>query len=113
VRTFHTAGVDGAGLRRKGSPDVDAVFQPYGIVLDEASAVVDEVGLPVKAQASVHLGDLQGAVARAAPRRSYLGGTEFAIILDISDKDLDKREPCASILRRLAASVDIVNHNCY
>ncbi|MGF7235195.1 MAG: DUF6036 family nucleotidyltransferase [Frankia sp.] len=31
---------------RRPTRDIDAVFQPHGIVLDEASAVADELGLP-------------------------------------------------------------------
>ncbi|WP_052745107.1 DUF6036 family nucleotidyltransferase [Micromonospora sp. HK10] len=31
---------------RRATRDIDAVFQPHGIVLDEARAVADELGLP-------------------------------------------------------------------
>ena len=31
---------------RRSTRDVDAVFQPHGVVLDEARAVADELGLP-------------------------------------------------------------------
>lgn len=31
---------------RRSTHDIDAVFQPHGIVLDEAGAVADELGLP-------------------------------------------------------------------
>lgn len=31
---------------RRSTRDIDAVFQPHGVVLDEARAVADELGLP-------------------------------------------------------------------
>jgi predicted nucleotidyltransferase len=31
---------------RRSTRDIDAVFQPHGVVLDEAKAVADELGLP-------------------------------------------------------------------
>jgi len=31
---------------RRSTRDIDAVFQPHGIVVDEARAVADELGLP-------------------------------------------------------------------
>jgi methylmalonyl-CoA mutase cobalamin-binding subunit len=31
---------------RRATRDIDAVFQPHGIVVDEAQAVADELGLP-------------------------------------------------------------------
>jgi hypothetical protein len=31
---------------RRSTRDIDAVFQPHGVVLDEAGAVADELGLP-------------------------------------------------------------------
>lgn len=31
---------------RRSTRDIDAVFQPHGIVLDEARAVAEELGLP-------------------------------------------------------------------
>lgn len=31
---------------RRATRDIDAVFQPHGVVLDEARAVADELGLP-------------------------------------------------------------------
>ncbi|PSK61353.1 hypothetical protein B0E53_06750 [Micromonospora sp. MH33] len=53
---------------RRATRDIDAVFQPHGVVLDEARAVADELGLPhwwLNEQASAYVapgGDL------AAPR---------------------------------------------
>ncbi len=43
---------------RRATRDIDAVFQPHGIVLDEARAVGDEMGLPgwwLNEQASVYV----------------------------------------------------------
>src|SRR5205823_1631799 len=43
---------------RRATRDIDAVFQPHGIVLDEARAVADELGLPrwwLNEQASVYI----------------------------------------------------------
>jgi Nucleotidyltransferase of unknown function (DUF6036) len=43
---------------RRSTRDIDAVFQPHGIVLDEARAVADELGLPqwwLNEQASVYV----------------------------------------------------------
>ncbi|MEU8162852.1 hypothetical protein [Micromonospora parva] len=43
---------------RRATRDIDAVFQPHGIVLDEARAVADELGLPrwwLNEQASVYV----------------------------------------------------------
>jgi hypothetical protein len=43
---------------RRATRDIDAVFQPHGIVLDEANAVADELGLPrwwLNEQASVYV----------------------------------------------------------
>ena len=42
---------DGAAMAlaydaRRSTRDIDAVFQPHGVVLDEARAVADELGLP-------------------------------------------------------------------
>jgi hypothetical protein len=50
---------------RRSTRDIDAVFQPHGIVLEEAWAVADELGLPrwwLNEQASVYVapgGDAQ------------------------------------------------------
>ena len=43
---------------RRSTRDIDAVFQPHGIVLDEAKAVANELGLPqwwLNEQASVYV----------------------------------------------------------
>ncbi|WP_348774166.1 DUF6036 family nucleotidyltransferase [Micromonospora sp. WMMD1155] len=43
---------------RRATRDIDAVFQPHGIVLDEARAVADDLGLPqwwLNEQASVYV----------------------------------------------------------
>jgi len=43
---------------RRATRDIDAVFQPHGVVLDEARAVADELGLPrwwLNEQASVYV----------------------------------------------------------
>jgi predicted nucleotidyltransferase len=43
---------------RRSTRDIDAVFQPHGIVVDEARAVADELGLPrwwLNEQASVYV----------------------------------------------------------
>ncbi len=43
---------------RRATRDIDAVFQPHGIVLDEARAVADELGFPhwwLNEQASVYV----------------------------------------------------------
>lgn len=50
---------------RRSTRDIDAVFQPHGVVLEEARAVADELGLPhwwLNEQASVYVapgGDAQ------------------------------------------------------
>jgi hypothetical protein len=53
---------------RRATRDIDAVFQPHGIVLEEAHAVADELGLPrwwLNEQASVYVAPGGDA---AAPR---------------------------------------------
>jgi hypothetical protein len=43
---------------RRATRDIDAVFQPHGVVLDEARAVADELGFPrwwLNEQASVYV----------------------------------------------------------
>ncbi|MEO3780668.1 DUF6036 family nucleotidyltransferase [Micromonospora sp. B11E3] len=53
---------------RRATRDIDAVFQPHGIVLDEARAVADELGLPhwwLNEQASAYVAPGGDA---AAPR---------------------------------------------
>jgi predicted nucleotidyltransferase len=43
---------------RRATRDIDAVFQPHGVVLDEAHAVAEELGLPqwwLNEQASVYI----------------------------------------------------------
>lgn len=43
---------------RRATRDIDAVFQPHGVVVDEARAVADELGLPgwwLNQQASVYV----------------------------------------------------------
>src|SRR5437870_3517799 len=43
---------------RRVTRDIDAVFKPHGIVIDEANAVADELGLPrwwLNEQASVYV----------------------------------------------------------
>jgi predicted nucleotidyltransferase len=43
---------------RRATRDIDAIFQPHGIVLEEAQAVADELGLPrwwLNEQASVYV----------------------------------------------------------
>ncbi len=43
---------------RRATRDIDAVFQPHGVVLEEAHAVADELGLPhwwLNEQASVYV----------------------------------------------------------
>lgn len=43
---------------RRATRDIDAVFQPHGVVLEEARAVADELGLPqwwLNEQASVYI----------------------------------------------------------
>jgi predicted nucleotidyltransferase len=43
---------------RRSTRDIDAVFQPHGVVLDEARAVADELGLPpwwLNEQASMYV----------------------------------------------------------
>ncbi|WP_422773789.1 DUF6036 family nucleotidyltransferase [Plantactinospora sp. WMMC1484] len=53
---------------RRATRDIDAVFQPHGVVLDEAHAVADELGLPrwwLNEQASAYVAPGGDA---AAPR---------------------------------------------
>jgi hypothetical protein len=53
---------------RRATRDIDAVFQPHGVVLDEARAVADELGLPhwwLNEQASAYVAPGGDA---AAPR---------------------------------------------
>ncbi len=53
---------------RRATRDIDAVFQPHGVVLEEARAVADELGLPawwLNEQASVYVAPGGDA---AAPR---------------------------------------------
>ncbi|GAA2382205.1 hypothetical protein Cme02nite_53310 [Catellatospora methionotrophica] len=53
---------------RRSTRDIDAVFQPHGVVLDEARAVADELGLPhwwLNEQASAYVAPGGDA---AAPR---------------------------------------------
>jgi hypothetical protein len=53
---------------RRATRDIDAVFQPHGVVLDEARAVAEELGLPqwwLNEQASVYVAPGGDA---AAPR---------------------------------------------
>jgi hypothetical protein len=43
---------------RRSTRDIDAIFRPHGVVLDEARAVADELGLPqwrLNEQASVYV----------------------------------------------------------
>jgi hypothetical protein len=43
---------------RRAARDIDAVFQPHGVVVDEAHAVAEELGLPywwLNEQASVYV----------------------------------------------------------
>jgi len=61
---------------RRATRDIDAVFQPHGVVLEEAHAVAEELGLPqwwLNEQASVYIapgGDSAASREYQLPRRS-------------------------------------------
>jgi hypothetical protein len=58
VYVFGGAAMAMAYDARRSTRDIDAVFQPHGIVLDEARAVADDLGLPrwwLNEQASVYV----------------------------------------------------------
>lgn len=48
--TFGGAAMALAYDARRATRDIDAVFKPHGIVLEEARSVADELGLPAWAQ---------------------------------------------------------------
>ena len=58
VYVFGGAAMAWAYDARRATRDIDAVFQPHGLVLEKAHAVADEVGLPrwwLNEQASVYV----------------------------------------------------------
>ncbi|MBF5032588.1 hypothetical protein IRY44_22800 [Micromonospora sp. ANENR4] len=60
---------------RRSTRDIDAVFQPHGVVLDEARAVADELGLPhwwLNEQASAYVAPGGGARRRDAEDIRFL-----------------------------------------
>ena len=73
---------------RRATRDIDAVFQPHGVVLDEARAVAGELGLPVwwrvtgdhvgrgshddASPAATRVSTIPGGVPAARPRRCGL-----------------------------------------